>query len=182
MPTQLQFSSWRSKGTASRQTDVELNALRCEIQQLEGCDNDALASLACLRRVQNETFDARIRKMQDWKEQQVLREEQMTRLQALVQVQQRRREQRSSARCPGSVPRTSSDHEECHGLRLYVCQAPNAFICVSGGAPPKHQMRLYVCHQMRFYVCHQMRLYVCHQMRLYVCHQMRLNGARSHVF
>ena len=47
----------------SLQTDiVELNALRCEIQQLQGCDNDALASLACLRRVQNETFDARIRK------------------------------------------------------------------------------------------------------------------------
>ena len=41
---------------------VELNALRCEIQQLQGCDNDASASLACLRRVQNETFDARIRK------------------------------------------------------------------------------------------------------------------------
>ena len=61
-----------------------------------------------------------------------------------------------------------------HGPRLYVCQAPNAFICVSGLAPPKHQMRLYVCHQMRLYVCHQMRLYVCHQMRLYVCHQMRL--------
>ena len=39
------------------QTDiVELNALRCEIQQLQGCDNDASASLACLRRVQNETF------------------------------------------------------------------------------------------------------------------------------
>ena len=36
-----------------------------------------------------------------------------------------------------------------HGPRLYVCQAPNAFICVSGVAPPKHQMRLYVCHQMR---------------------------------
>ena len=53
-----------------------------------------------------------------------------------------------------------------HGPRLYVCQAPNAFICVSGVAPPKHQMRLYVCHQMRLYVCHQMRLYVCHQMRL----------------
>ena len=46
-----------------------------------------------------------------------------------------------------------------HGPRLYVCQAPNAFICVSGVAPPKHQMRLYVCHQMRLYVCHQMRLY-----------------------
>ena len=45
------------------QTDiVELNALRCEIQQLQGCDNDALASLACLRRVQNEAFDARMRK------------------------------------------------------------------------------------------------------------------------
>ena len=29
--------------------------------------------------------------MEDWKEQQVLREEQVTRLQALVQVQQRRR-------------------------------------------------------------------------------------------
>ena len=42
----------------------------------------------------------------------------------------------------------------CHGPRLYVCQAPNAFICVSGVAPPKHQMRLYVCHQMRLYVCH----------------------------
>ena len=51
--------------------------------------------------------------MQDWKEQQVLREEQMTRLQALVQVQEHRKEQRSSARCcPGSVTRTSSDHEE----------------------------------------------------------------------
>ena len=60
-----------------------------------------------------------------------------------------------------------------HGPRLYVCQAPNAFICVSSVAPPKHQMRLYVCHQMRLYVCHQMRLHVCHQMRLYVCHQMR---------
>ena len=45
------------------QTDiVELNALRCEIQQLQGCDNDASASLACLRRVQNETFDAQIQK------------------------------------------------------------------------------------------------------------------------
>ena len=43
------------------QTDiVELSALRCEIQQLQGCDNVASASLAC--RVQNETFDARIRK------------------------------------------------------------------------------------------------------------------------
>ena len=51
--------------------------------------------------------------MQDWKEQQVLREEQVTRLQALVHVQEHRKEQRSSARCcPGSVPRTSSDHEE----------------------------------------------------------------------
>ena len=49
--------------TNGLQTDiVELNALRCEIQQLHGCDNDASASLACLRRVQNETFDARIRK------------------------------------------------------------------------------------------------------------------------
>ena len=53
-----------------------------------------------------------------------------------------------------------------HGPRLYVCQAPNAFICVSSVALPKHQMRLYVCHQMRLYVCHQMRLYVCHRMRL----------------
>ena len=70
--------------------------------------------------------------------------------------------------------------------RFFVCQAPNAFICVSSVAPPKHQMRLYVCHQMRLYVCHQMRLYVCHQMRLYVCHQMRLlmqrSSLRSHVF
>ena len=32
------------------QTDiVELNALRCEIQQLQGCDNVASASLACCR-------------------------------------------------------------------------------------------------------------------------------------
>ena len=38
---------------------------------------------------------------------------------------------------------------EAHGPRLYVCQAPNAFIYVSSVAPPKHQMRLYVCHQMR---------------------------------
>ena len=67
-----------------------------------------------------------------------------------------------------------TNYRESQGPRLYVCQAPNAFICVSGLAPPKHQMRLYVCHQMRLYVCHQMRLYVCHQMRLYVCHQMRL--------
>ena len=44
--------------TNGLQTDiVELNAL-----QLQGCNNDASASLACLRRVQNETFDARIRK------------------------------------------------------------------------------------------------------------------------
>ena len=41
---------------------VELNALRCEIQQLQECDNDASASLAYFRRVQNETCDARIRK------------------------------------------------------------------------------------------------------------------------
>ena len=41
---------------------VDLNALRCEIQQLQECDNDTIASLACFRRVQNETFDARIRK------------------------------------------------------------------------------------------------------------------------
>ena len=34
-------------------------------------------------------------------------------------------------------------------MRLYV---------LSSVAPPKHQMRLYVCHQMRLYVCHQMRL------------------------
>ena len=73
---------------------------------------------------------------------------------------------------PDGVPRV-------HGPRLYVCQAPNAFICVSSVAPPKHQMRLYVCHQMRLYVCHQMRLYVCHQMRLYVCHQMCLLTQRS---
>ena len=33
--------------------------------------------------------------MQDWKEQQVLREEQVTRLQALVQVQEHRKEQRA---------------------------------------------------------------------------------------
>ena len=70
-------------------------------------------------------------------------------------------------------------HDWSHGPRLYVCQAPNAFICVSSVAPPKHQMRLYVCHQMRLYVCHQMRLYVCHQMRLYVCHQMCLLTQRS---
>ena len=51
------------KQTNGLQTDiVELNAVRCEIQQLQGCDNDASASLACLRRVENETFDARIRK------------------------------------------------------------------------------------------------------------------------
>ena len=68
-----------------------------------------------------------------------------------------------------------------HGPRLYVCQAPNAFICVLGVAPlPKHQMRSYVCHQMHLYVCHQLRLHVCHQMRLHVCHQMRLlNPQRS---
>ena len=78
---------------------------------------------------------------------------------------------------PGIIARLHHRSETdgiAHGPRLYVCQAPNAFICVSGLAPPKHQMRLYVCHQMRLYVCHQMRLYVCHQMRLYVCHQMRL--------
>ena len=40
--------------------------------------------------------------MQEWKEQQVLREEQVTRLQALVHARC----------CPGSVLRTSSDHEE----------------------------------------------------------------------
>ena len=62
--------------------------------------------------------------------------------------------------------RSKSGIEQRHEPRLYVCQAPNAFICVSSVAPPKHQMRLYVCHQMRLYVCHQMRLYVCHQMRL----------------
>ena len=51
--------------------------------------------------------------MKGVKEQQALREEQVTHLQTLVQVQQCRKEQRSSARCcPGSVPRTSSDHEE----------------------------------------------------------------------
>ena len=50
-----------SNGTACRQT-CELNVLRCEIQQLQGCNNDASTSLACLCRVQNETFDARIRK------------------------------------------------------------------------------------------------------------------------
>ena len=77
------------------------------------------------------------------------------------------------------------------GYRWHVCQAPNAFICVSKIAPPKHQMRLYVCHQMRKYVCYQMRLYVCyqvcHQIRLYVCHQIRLlnpqrNSLRSLTF
>ena len=68
-------------------------------------------------------------------------------------------------------PRPHKEFTTAHGPRLYVCQAPNAFICVSGLAP-KHQMRLYVpnafvCvsglapkHQMRFHVCHQMRLYV----------------------
>ena len=60
--------------------------------------------------------------MQDWKKQQVLREEQVTRLQTLVQVQEHRKEQRSSARCcPGSVPRTSSDHEE----RRVACEQSN---------------------------------------------------------
>ena len=38
---------------------------------------------------------------------------------------------------------------EGHGPRLNVCQAPNAFTCVSNVAPPKHQMRSKVCHQMR---------------------------------
>ena len=75
----------------------------------------------------------------------------------------------------GAATGTRHLYSSHHGPRLYVCQAPNVFKkCVSGVAPPKHQMRLYVCHQMRLYVCHQMRLYVCHQMRLYVCHQMRL--------
>ena len=44
-----------------------------------------------------------------------------------------------------------------HGPRLCVCQAPNASICVSDVARPKHQMRLYVCHQMRLHVCHLLR-------------------------
>ena len=41
-----------------------------------------------------------------------------------------------------------------HGPRLYVCQAPNAFKCVSSVAPPQ----THLCHQMRLHVCHQMRL------------------------
>ena len=49
--------------TNGLQTDIfKLHALRCKIHQLQGCDIDASASLTCLRRVQNETFDARIRK------------------------------------------------------------------------------------------------------------------------
>ena len=47
-----------------------------------------------------------------------------------------------------------------------MCVKPQMRLHVSSVAPPKHQMRLYVCHQMRLYVCHQMRLHVCHQMRL----------------
>ena len=55
-------------------------------------------------------------------------------------------------------PQNAGGIQFAYGPRLYVCQAPNAFICVSSVAPPKHQMHLYVCHQMRLYVCHQMRL------------------------
>ena len=70
----------------------------------------------------------------------------------------------------------------CHGPRFFVCQAPNAFVCVSSVAPPKHQMCLHVfaCVSPNAFICVSPNaLNVCHQMRLYMCHQMRL---RSHVF
>ena len=51
----------------------------------------------------------------------------------------------------------------------YMCvKPPNAFICVSGVAPPKHQVRLYVCHQMRLYVCHQ-NAFICVPPNAFIC-------------
>ena len=109
---QLQFSSW--KPFLCLQTDiVELNALRCEIQQLQGCNNDASASLACLCRMQNETFDARIRKCKVGRS---------SRSSARSRWRACRPWCRCSARsCPGSVARTSSDHEE----RWVACEQSN---------------------------------------------------------
>ena len=62
--------------------------------------------------------------------------------------------------------------KKCHGPRLCVCQAPNAFICVRR-CPPPNTKCVYMCVTKCVCMCHQMRSHVCHQMRLYVCHQMR---------
>ena len=72
----------------------------------------------------------------------------------------------------------TNDETRAMDLAYMYVKPQNAFLCVSSVAPPKHQMRLYVCHQMRLYVCHQMRSYERHQIRSYVCQALPLPNTK----
>ena len=62
----------------------------------------------------------------------------------------------------------SGKDEIFHGPRLYVCQAPNAFICVSGVAPPQTP-NAFVCVSPNAFICVSPNAFLCVSPNAFIC-------------
>ena len=58
--------------------------------------------------------------------------------------------------------------EKSHGPRLYVCQAPNAFICVSGVAPLQTP-NAFICVSPNAFICVSPNAFICVSPNAFIC-------------
>ena len=61
-----------------------------------------------------------------------------------------------------------SAKEKTHGPRLYVCQAPNAFICVSGVAPLQTS-NAFICVSPNAFICVSPNAFICVSPNAFIC-------------
>ena len=66
------------------------------------------------------------------------------------------------------LPISSSQYYESHGPRLYVCQAPNAFICVSGFCPSQTP-NAFICVSPNAFICVSPNAFICVSPNAFIC-------------
>ena len=69
-----------------------------------------------------------------------------------------------------------------HGPRLYVCQAPNAFICVSGVCPSQTPNAFICVSPNAFYMCVTKCVYMCVTKCVHMCVTSQQSSLRSLTF
>ena len=61
-----------------------------------------------------------------------------------------------------------SQENEAHGPRLYVCQAPNAFICVSG-VVPSQTPNAFTSVSPNAFICVSPNAFICVSPNAFIC-------------
>ena len=78
------------------------------------------------------------------------------------------RNQERNKRIPNAVKRCGTQNDVDHGPRLYVCHAPNAFICVSGVAPFQTP-NAFMCVSPNAFICVSPNAFICVSPNAFIC-------------